>query len=179
MEPRSTILAFDAFLTARHKKVDCVIIGGTALVLLGVVTRMTRDCDVLCPPIDPEIAALAVEFAHHRQAMGEPLSELWWNNGPSSLIPILPPGWELRLVNAYLGNALRLMTLGRSDLLSTKVFALCDRGTDLNDCIALRPTEHELVDLLPWLEVQDLNPQWPEHARAVIADLGRKVGHGL
>ena len=72
-----------------------------------------------------------------------------------------------------------LHTLGRSDLLKAKVFALCDRGFDLPDCVAMKPTADELTDLLPWLEVRDLHPGWPDHVRATVSDLARRLGHGL
>jgi hypothetical protein len=77
------------------------------------------------------------------------------------------------------GRALVLSTLGRADLLKTKLFALCDRGTDLPDCIALAPTAGELTDALIWLAEQDSNPEWPTHVKATIADLTRRLGHGV
>lgn len=75
--------------------------------------------------------------------------------------------------------ALRLTSLGPADLLKTKLFALCDRGTDLADCIALRPTASELDDAEPWLAARDQNPMWPDHVRATLADLRVRLGHGL
>lgn len=63
--------------------------------------------------------------------------------------------------------------------LRTKLFALCDRGLDLADCLALAPTADELAALLPWVEEQDLNPDWPAHVRATLADLGERLGHAL
>src|SRR5580693_5836830 len=179
MDPRITISASDAFLAEEGRRVEAVIIGGTALALLGVINRPTRDCDVLCPPIEPEIARLAESYAKHRRQAGDPLADDWWNNGPSSLIGVLPGGWLDRLVVVNDGRALLLRTLGRMDLLCTKLFALCDRGTDLGDCRAFSPTVAELDAALPWLEVQDLHPDWPRHVREVLADLGRRLGHEL
>jgi hypothetical protein len=75
--------------------------------------------------------------------------------------------------------ALILKALGRADLLKTKLFALCDRGIDLGDCLALAPAADELDDAEPWLFVQDTNPQWPDHVRATLDDLRRRLGHGL
>jgi len=77
------------------------------------------------------------------------------------------------------GQAVVLNTLGRPDLLKSKLFALCDRGTDLPDCIALAPTARELADSLLWLEEQDTNELWPAHVRATVADLARRLGHGV
>ena len=56
---------------------------------------------------------------------------------------------------------------------------VCDRGTDLPDCMALAPTADELAECLPWLEQQDGHEHWPAHARATVADLARRLGHGV
>jgi hypothetical protein len=61
----------------------------------------------------------------------------------------------------------------------SKVFALCDRGLDLQDCIALAPTAGELDEITGWLENQDANPDWPDHVRSVLADLQGRFGHGV
>ena len=62
-----------------------------------------------------------------------------------------------------------------ADLLKTKLFALCDRGIDLPDCIALAPTAHELDECVPWLAVQDGNSQlWWQ-----VPDLGGRDGNYL
>jgi hypothetical protein len=107
------------------------------------------------------------------------LRDDWLNNGPRSLVRVLPKGWEQRLQPAFRGKALVLLCLGRDDLLRSKLFALCDRGIDLEDCIALGPTRGELAALMPWVEEQDLNPDWPNHVRATLADLARRLGHGV
>ena len=61
----------------------------------------------------------------------------------------------------------------------SKLFALADRGSDLEDCIALEPTAEELAECLPWLEQQDGNELWPAHVRQTFIGLGRKLGHGV
>jgi len=80
---------------------------------------------------------------------------------------------------AFSGHAIVLHTLGRLDLLRSKLFALCDRGIDLPDCLALAPSAEELAEILPWLEVRDANPDWPAHVRQSLSDLGRRLKHGL
>jgi hypothetical protein len=91
---------------------------------------------------------------------------------------VLPPGWLERTRPAFEGAAIVLLTLGREDFLRTKVFALCDRGLDIVDCVALAPTAAELEAIRPWLELQDGNPGWPAHVGETLADLGRRLGHG-
>ena len=119
------------FLGERGLEFEAVVIGGAALNLLGVVARATKDCDVLAPPLPPAIVVAARDLAVATRDRGEDLQDDWLNNGPASLVGILPAGWQERLQVVFVGTALRLSCLGRSDLLRTKLFALCDRGIDL------------------------------------------------
>ena len=119
------------------------------------------------------------DFARMRRRLGVELVEDWLNSGPVQLGDILPAGWQERLQPAFEGRALVLRTLGRSGLLKTKLFALCDRGIDLSDCVALAPTAGELDEAMPWLVEQDANVEWPEHVRATLADLKRRLSHGV
>jgi hypothetical protein len=178
MDPRTTLTAFDRYLTDRGLALEAVVVGGVALNLLGVITRQTRDCDILHPALPPEVLAAARAFAAEVTAAGGKLKEDWLNNGPSALAPLLPAGWELRLQEAFRGEVLVLRSLHRSDLLKSKLFALCDRALDLPDCIAMAPTPAELAEAITWLEPQDLNPHWPEHVRATLGDLAKRLGHG-
>lgn len=179
MLPRPTIEAFDRHLLEAGLNFEGVVIGGSALGLLGVIQRSTRDFDILTPELPPAIAASAREFATGQRQAGVELADDWFDNEAIQLGSVLPPGWRERVQRLFEGEALTLRTLGRSDLLKSKLFALCDRGTDLLDCIALAPTSDELAEALPWLEVQDANDGWPAHARATLADLGRRLRHGL
>lgn len=171
--------AFDDFLAARGLRLDAVVIGGTALNLLGVVSRATKDCDVLHPALSREIVEAARSFAAKVRESGELLDDGWLNNGPRSLAAQLPDGWRDRLQPLFAGRAIELRCLGREDLIRSKVFALCDRGIDFADCISLAPTPEELRSLLPWLSAQDANPDWPAHVHATVEDLAKRLGHGI
>jgi hypothetical protein len=175
----AVIQAFDRYLVAHSLALDAVVVGGTALNLLGVTTRVTLDCDVLYPHLPDAIIQAARAFASEWRSAGGQLRDDWLNNGPASLTQQLPTGWQDQVTIAFHGTALVLRTPGRSDLLRSKLFALCDRGIDLPDCIALAPTADELRDLLPWVQYQDANPDWPEHVRATLADLAERLGHAL
>ena len=179
MKPLETTKLFDDYLAARNKRFEATCIGGTPLALLGVTSRETRDCDVLVPQIPADIKRLSEEFAQERAAKGDALRVDWLNNGPASLVRDLPGGWEERRVIAFEGRAMRLLTLGRMDFLRSKLFALCDRAIDRGDCIALRPTREELLEVLPWLDNQDGNPDWPEHVRNTVGELARALGYEL
>lgn len=179
MIPADTIKRFDEYLAGRGLRLDAVVIGGAALALLGIITRPTRDCDILHPDLPLEIIDAAKSFAILISAEGETLDEDWLNNGPSSLVRLLPDGWLDNVQPVYSGVSITLHTLGRLDLLRTKLFGLCDRGVDIGDCIALSPTAAELNEVLPWLQTQDANPNWPAHVEATLEDLARRLGHEL
>ena len=179
MLPRPTLEAFDAWLSARGLQLEATVVGGTALVLLGVTERQTRDVDILAPALTPSIREAARDFAQSLRAGGQELADDWLNNGPSQLAAQLPSRWPSRRQPVFEGAALTLMALGRSDLLKTKLFALCDRGTDLADCVALAPTPHELAAAEPWVTAQDSNPGWPDHVQGTFAALQARLGHGI
>jgi hypothetical protein len=179
MLPRPTIEAFDRHLSALGLRLEAVVIGGSALALLGVITRQTRDFDILAPVLPREIADAAREFARAQRRLGIDLMDDWLNNGPIQVGDVLPKAWQLRTRPVFEGRALVLTTLGREDLLKTKLFALCDRGIDLLDCVALAPTAGDLEEAVIWLAEQDTNPDWPAHVGATIADLSRRLGHGV
>jgi hypothetical protein len=177
MFPRPTIEAFDVYLAERDLRLEAIIVGGSALALLGVTNRQTRDVDILHPELATEIMQAARGFAEQSRRSGVALADDWLNNGPIQLGEVLPAGWRLRVQPAFVGRALVLTALGRADLLKTKLFALCDRGTDLGDCIALAARANELDDAEPWLTKQDTNPLWPDHVRTTLDDLRRRLGH--
>ncbi len=179
MDSRKVIESFDAFLVERGLRLEAIVIGGAALNLLGIASRPTRDCDILHPELPAPILEAARSFAVETRGQGEVLRDDWLNNGPASLVDVLPDGWRERLQPAFAGRALLLRSLGRPDLLKSKLFALCDRGTDLGDCIALAPTADELSAALSWLEAQDAHPDWPAHVRATLEELARRLGHGV
>jgi hypothetical protein len=126
------------------------VIGGAVLNLLGVVSRPTQDRDILDPQLPAEVQEAARGFAVEVRARGEILQDNnWLNNGPAMLAKQLPGGWRAQLQPAFKSRALVLEALGWLDLLRSKLFALCDRGLDVGDCVALGPSAEELASVLP------------------------------
>ncbi|HWX55973.1 MAG TPA: DUF6036 family nucleotidyltransferase [Verrucomicrobiae bacterium] len=179
MDTGEILKLFDRHLAKSGLRLDAVVIGGAALNLLGVVSRFTKDCDILYPEIPKDVADASRVFAAEVRRTGEILQDDWLNNGPASLAGHLRPQWQERLQTVFTGAAIHLRCPGRSDFLCAKLFALCDRGIDLGDCLALAPTAAELSHILPWLAEQDANPDWPAHVRSTLEDLGRRLGHGV
>ena len=179
MQPTRIIPLFDAFLASRGHRLEAIATGGAALALLGIIHRETRDCDLIEPELPAAVRSAAMDFAADLRRQGEILRDDWLNNGPSALGPLLPEGWRTRLQVLYQGQAIHLWSLGRRELLLAKLWALCDRGLDLADCLALAPDASELTGAETWIVEQDLNPEWPAHVRATLSDVARRLGHGL
>lgn len=173
MKPAELLPQFDRFLAERGLRLDAVVAGGTALALLGIIQRETRDCDLLEPLLTEDLLWAAAAFARTLRDQGQVLRDDWLNNGPASLGPLLPEGWKQRLRLVHDGKALRLWSLGRPELLLAKLWALCDRA------LALRPSAAELAEAETWIIHQDLNPDWPAHVRSTLGDLAGRLGHGL
>jgi hypothetical protein len=179
MKPTEIIPRFDAFLAERGLVLEAIATGGTALALLGIISRETRDCDLIEPELSSEVMDASHAFASGLRGQGEILRDDWLNNGPAALGPLLPEGWRTRIQLVHQGKAIRLWSLGRPELLLSKLFALCDRGLDLADCLALHPRAEELATAEAWIAAQDINPDWPAHVQATLQDLARRLGHGL
>lgn len=131
------------------------------------------------PSIPPPIKKASEEFAALKCKEGNVLKHDWLNNGPESLRQNLPRGWLKRCKSLFSGKALTLLSLGRKDLLKTKLFSYCDRQTDFEDCVALNPTRAELIEALGWVQNQDANPDWPRHVELSFARLAKRLGYEL
>lgn len=171
-----TIREFDKFLADRQLHFEGVIVGAASLALSKYTERGTKDCDVLDPEIPKDVKEASVEFAVIMRKKGIPLLDDWFNNGPASLKRTLPGGWRDVLEQVFDGDALKLQSLDRLTMLKTKLFAYCDRGIDLEDCLALNPTWSELQKAMPWVQEQDGNPMWPSHVADMIDELADRMG---
>jgi len=85
MLPRPTIEAFDRHLLGLGLRFEGVVIGGSALGLMGVIQRPTRDFDILVPELPSSIASAARDFAKTQRQAGVDLLDDWLNNGPMQL----------------------------------------------------------------------------------------------
>lgn len=179
MRPIDVIENFDKYLYQKKLNFQAVVIGGAALSILGVIKRETQDVDVLDPEIPTEILEASKHFARQFKIPDTSLKENWLNSGPESLRRYLRVNWRTRLQPLYKGKAIIFQTLGRMDLIGTKILAYCDRGLDLNDCLDLKPTILELNELLPWVQGYDGNPNWPAYVEDQVNELKRRLGYGI
>ncbi len=173
---KEVIRAFDQYLKSESLRFEAVVIGGGALIIMDVVDRKTKDIDCLDPEIPKTIKAASQEFAKkHREFLLDPN---WLNNGPASLKRELPKDWQLRLQSLYIGEAMTLKCLGRSDLLKSKLFAYCDRTTpDFEDLLKLKPTQIELEESIEWVKARDANLNWLAHVEVAFLVLSKALNY--
>lgn len=180
MLPSETIRLFDSFLTKRGFKVEAVAIGGGALNIAGYTTRTTTDIDLLLPKISPELKKLADEFRMEMEKQGNPLASNWLNNGPDQFLSYLNKDWDKRTVQIFNGTSIKLSTLSRPELLSTKLIGLGDRyNRDEEDILLMKPTRSEMLEAFEWAKNYDAHPKWESHLRTRLQPILEKLGYEL
>lgn len=160
---KEVLKEFDKYLAKNKKSFKATVIGGAALIVMDVITRKTKDIDLIDPEIPQDIKDLSVNFSKDFPEFF--LDFNWFNNGPISIVNDLPVGWRNRTQQIFSGESIQLLTLGRLDLLKTKLFAYCDRESDFEDCLKLKPTVSELDLCFEWVSQRDANEMWSDHVK--------------
>lgn len=162
-----------------------VICGGSALIATGIVSRTTKDFDVVAlmdtaehliepAPLPEDLLAAAKDIAPFLGVDGN-----WLNNGPSrgegGLFQMgLPDGFASRLIKQVVGSHLTVWWIGRLDQIFFKVYAAADRGgRDIGDIRALNPTAAELLDAARWAMRNDVSPEY----KWLLGELFKDLGH--
>jgi hypothetical protein len=163
-----------------------VVCGGSALIARGLISRTTKDMDVVAmmdsghclisPAPLPESLVKAVKEV----ARDLGLADDWLNNGPSSgdggLFQLgLPEGIADRLEEHVYGSHLIIYFIGRFDQIHFKLYAAVDRedGTHLNDLLSLEPTDDEIEAAACWTMTHDVSPGF----RMILKSMLRKIGY--
>jgi len=150
-------------LEARGLTYELVVVGGSSLLLLGLLERPTRDLDALAIIEDgayvraePFPLPLAQAVASVGRAFR--LSEDWLNPGPTDLLRFgLPEGFRERTTLLRFG-ALTLHIAGRFDQVCFKLYAAVDQGPGSKhaaDLRALQPSRDELLAAGRWSRTHD------------------------
>jgi len=147
---------------------NLVVCGGTALNATGLISRTTRNVDIVALMDDSEVlldpAPLPQPLVDAALVVAEDLglSKDWLNNGPSSgdggLFRLgLPGGIEKRLVWKSCGENLRVGFIHRFDQIHFKLYAAVDQsgGYHADDLHMLAPTENELLEAARWAKTHD------------------------
>jgi hypothetical protein len=167
-------------LAARNERYTLAVVGGSALLALGLVSRATRDVDVLAIVEDRELVSAqplpaALLEAAHIVARDFGLSDDWLNPGPTSLLDLgLPDGFYERSQRRAYGPALEILFASRVDQIHLKLYATVDQGVGkhLDDLAALQPTEQELLDAARWSRTHDPSEGYRSALERVVAHFG-------
>lgn len=144
---------------------ELVVCGGTALNILGLVTRTTRDVDIVAfversktgePILKRESPLLAGLIDAARKVQKDfNLPGDWLNE---RTISVLTFGWPKDLMERVqthkYGDNLTIHFLGRYDQIHFKLFAAFDsdrRSVHLADLLALNPTKEEIEQAAHWV----------------------------
>ncbi len=167
-------------LQARGLGYELVAIGGSSLMLLGLITRPTKDLDAVALvehgkylSAEPLPGPLADAIADVGRALS--IGERWLNPGPTDLLRFgLPEGFEKRVeLKRYGGLTLHLA--GRQDQVFFKLYAAVDQGIRSKhaaDLRALDPTREELLAAARWSQTHDPSEGYRQELVKILTALG-------
>lgn len=161
---REALSALGELLAARGAgPAHLIVIGGSGLLAIGAIDRVTRDVDVLALECDgvlvsaeplPEAVLEAAAIVGRDFGLGS----AWLNSGPTGLLDVgeLPDGFVARLSEHQFGQELRVSFAGREDQIAFKLYAAVDRyeARDAADLRALSPSPDELRSAARWVRTQ-------------------------
>jgi len=167
-------------LEARGSSYALVVVGGSSLLLLGLIDRPTRDLDVLglvlpdrYVKLDVLPEPLAKAVADVGDALG--LANDWLNIGPASLLDFgLPAGFRDRVTIRRFG-ALELHISSRLDQVCFKLYAAVDQGPrsrHFADLTSLAPSFEELRFAARWTVTHDPSPGFRQELLAALERFG-------
>ena len=165
--------------------IGLLVCGGAALAALGLITRTTKDVDVIAGVEETDEGMRIWKISRFPEWLDKAaktiardfgLPEDWLNLGPASQMELgLPTGIEGRLVKKSYGNYLAVYFISRTDQIFFKLYAAVDRNDyHLQDLLALRPTEKEMEEAVRWVLTQDVSQEF----RSILKDFLKKHGYG-
>ncbi len=167
-------------LAADGEPIELVVIGGSALLALGLIERATRDVDVVALLSDGELVRPdplpdRLIRARDRVARDFALPSDWLNAAPQSLLDFgLPAGFVDRLERRRYGDFLTVHFASRLDQIHFKLYALVDQGSGKHeqDLRALRPAPGELLQAAQWARTHDPSEGFRRELTNALAYLG-------
>ena len=143
---------------------DLIVIGGSALLALELVSRSTQDVDVVALTGSEGLAEalpLPKPLADARALVARDfnLPEDWLNSAAAAdmLRLGLPQGFAERLTRRVYGPSLTVRYASRLDQIHFKLHATVDRGggKHFSDLRALEPSQAELLAAARWARTHD------------------------
>jgi hypothetical protein len=157
---------------------NLVVCGGTALNALNLVSRTTKDVDVIGVLSGNQIkyAAFSTLFLDQVALCASTfdLPRNWLNTEPESFIKSgFPRRFIKRLTWKKYGQCLSIGYIARIDQVYFKLYASVDRGGyHVDDLLALSPTERELVNAGRWCCEQDTSEGFNTLLQSMLKQLG-------
>jgi len=163
-----------------------VICGGSALNVLNVAQRTTRDVDVLAIVEETESGivlrpdkALPDDFLEVVAWVAQDLQleEDWLNMGPKDVLAVYgaPKGMTKRWEEREYGPSLKAFFISRLDQVHFKLLAAMDpkaRARHLEDLTyRIKPSEGEMRAAVEWLLNRETSPQFRNRMRLVVGAL--------
>jgi hypothetical protein len=172
-------------LAARGESYTLAVVGGSALLALGLISRPTRDVDILAIVENQELVSaqplpVTLLDAAHTVARDFGLPDGWLNPCPTSLLDLgLPDGFSERAQHRIYGPGLEILFASRIDQIHLKLYATVDQGAGkhLDDLEALEPTHQELLDAARWSRSHDPSEGYLNVLKQVLAHFGVDNGN--
>lgn len=167
-------------VAALGQRFELVVVGGSALLALGLIERPTRDVDLIALRTGDDLGTAkplppALEAARDRVARDFALPAEWLNPDPTALLEFgLPKGFSDRLERRDYGDDLTVDFASPYDQIHFKPYALVDQGPGKQeaDLRALSPTEDELLAAARWSQLDDPSEGYERVLREVLTQCG-------
>ena len=167
-------------LRERGLRYELLAIGGGALQLLGLITRPTRDIDVVAMVTDADVVAMDTLPGPLMQAVADTaavfrLPTTWFNAGPQSLTAFGLPHGILERAHRRAWGGLVLHIADRRDQIFFKLYAAVDQGPrskHFDDLRRLEPTSAELKAAAAWAQTHDSSEGFRGELRGALRELG-------
>lgn len=180
LQTHELLAALGEQLAAQAVRFELVVIGGSALLAIGLISRPTRDVDIVGllsaeGLVDPRPLPEPLLAAAARVARDFGLPADWLNTAPAALLDFgLPADFLQRLERRDYGPALTVHFASRIDQIHFKLYAMVDQGAGKHeaDLRALAPTSDELLEAARWTRTHDSSEGFREELVAALAYLG-------
>ena len=164
--------------------IDLLVCGGSALHALGLVSRTTKDVDVVAIVLHNATNGLTLGTAQPLpQSLVEAAKKVerdfqmkddWLNPGPTSALDFgLPEGVLERAETHNYGKYLTVRFISRYDQIYFKLYAAVDQGgKHYQDLIALKPTAEELKNAASWSMTHDVSEGYRNALKDMLIEMG-------
>jgi hypothetical protein len=159
------LVVLGEILSDRNLHFEVVAVGGGSLLLLGLITRPTKDLDLVALVDKGDFISARSLPKLLLDAIAEvgialKLGKNWINSGPTDLLSMgLPEGFSTRMDTQHYGG-LTLYLAGRFDQICFKLYAAVDQGPHSKhfaDLKLLKPTQNELDSAAKWCKTHDVS----------------------